>query len=197
MRFDTCPGAARPCLLLKAMGYLLSSCSLNPPPCSNLSAHAMTAQVSEDPVLLLADGFLTPRECAAVRELGGPQLKRSKVSAGKRRGERAVERPTPAADRRQSHRDFNLLLRSTAVCLHRLQLIAPVLSACCLHFNRGQLQGNLVMISTQLSSKRPEAGSPSLLQETRRRCAQAGACSALDPLLSTPWHASWTTESSG
>lgn len=48
----------------------------------------MPVQVSEDPVLLLADGFLTPRECSAVRELGAPQLKRSKVSAGRKCGER-------------------------------------------------------------------------------------------------------------
>lgn len=41
-------------------------------------------QVSEDPVLLLVDGFLSPVECAAIRELGGPHLKRSKVSAGGR-----------------------------------------------------------------------------------------------------------------
>ena len=40
------------------------------------------AQVSEDPCLLLADRFLSPQECEAVRALGGPYLKRSKVSAG-------------------------------------------------------------------------------------------------------------------
>lgn len=39
-------------------------------------------QVSEDPVLLVVDGFLSSEECAAVRALGGPHLKRSKVSAG-------------------------------------------------------------------------------------------------------------------
>ena len=39
-------------------------------------------KVSEDPCLLLVDGFLSPQECADVRQLGGPHLKRSKVSAG-------------------------------------------------------------------------------------------------------------------
>lgn len=38
--------------------------------------------MSEDPCLLVIDGFLSPRECAAVRQLGGPHLKRSKVSTG-------------------------------------------------------------------------------------------------------------------
>lgn len=39
-------------------------------------------KVSEEPCLLLADGFLSRRECAALRTLGQPLLKRSKVSAG-------------------------------------------------------------------------------------------------------------------
>ncbi|KAI7838354.1 hypothetical protein COHA_007922 [Chlorella ohadii] len=42
----------------------------------------MVLKVSEDPVLLLVDGFLSPQECEAVRALGAPHLKRSKVSAG-------------------------------------------------------------------------------------------------------------------
>ncbi|PRW61504.1 Serine threonine- kinase CTR1 [Chlorella sorokiniana] len=42
----------------------------------------LVLKVSEDPVLLLVDGFLSPQECSAVRELGSPHLKRSKVSAG-------------------------------------------------------------------------------------------------------------------
>jgi len=42
----------------------------------------LVLKVSEDPVLLLVDGFLSPQECADVRDLGGPLLKRSKVSAG-------------------------------------------------------------------------------------------------------------------
>lgn len=35
-------------------------------------------------MLLLVDGFLSLEECAAVRALGAPHLKRSKVSAGGR-----------------------------------------------------------------------------------------------------------------
>ncbi len=35
-------------------------------------------------MLLLVDGFLSPQECEAVRALGSPHLKRSKVSAGGR-----------------------------------------------------------------------------------------------------------------
>ncbi|PSC73342.1 prolyl-4 hydroxylase alpha subunit [Micractinium conductrix] len=42
----------------------------------------LVLKVSEDPCLLLADRFLSPQECEAVRALGGPYLKRSKVSAG-------------------------------------------------------------------------------------------------------------------
>jgi hypothetical protein len=39
----------------------------------------LVLKVSEDPCLLLVDGFLSPQECADVRQLGGQYLKRSKV----------------------------------------------------------------------------------------------------------------------
>ena len=42
----------------------------------------LVLKVSEDPCLLLVDAFLSPQECADVRQLGGRYLKRSKVSAG-------------------------------------------------------------------------------------------------------------------
>jgi hypothetical protein len=42
----------------------------------------LVLKVSEQPCLLLADDFLSPSECQAVRGLGGPHLKRSMVSAG-------------------------------------------------------------------------------------------------------------------
>lgn len=69
-------------------GIALPACTSYPPP---LSTPLHRPQVSEDPCLLLADGFLTPAECGAVRALGGPHLKRSKVSAGEPGVERLSE----------------------------------------------------------------------------------------------------------
>ena len=61
-----------------------AACLQAPLPGLVVAESPLVLKVSEDPCLLLVDCFLSPQECADVRQLGGQYLKRSKVSAGAR-----------------------------------------------------------------------------------------------------------------
>lgn len=59
-------------------------------------------------MLLLVDGFLSLEECDAVRTLGAPHLKRSKVSAGGRALNLGLVASTGLIRLHLMHADFEL-----------------------------------------------------------------------------------------